>query len=523
MVRWERDSSGRLASNGDEPPVNEVLPGVDVGGHLYNRMALQGPANFVDPTTYRRIRADARRPLMKKLKRKSSTKKKSSRKRSYSRSSGSGTYRNGGLNGMGPIVITGRGGYFTDKLKAGLSAGWKGFTRGLPEGTWNRIGSAAGGAMFGGTGAEVGGALGKQVAKMTGFGDYAISYNSLMMPEGSPVPAFGNMSQATIIRHREYIKDISGPTVGATFTLDSFPINPGNPKTFPWLSQIAANYDQYALLGCVFEYKSTSTDFSSGAAIGTGTVILATDYDSADALYSSKIEMENSQFCITSKPQQDALHPIECDPSVGFNEIKYLRGIAVPTGKDQRLYDHGTFEIATQGLPNSAGSIGELWVTYEVALYKPQFLVQGQGSITDMFTLVAGRDNTNTLTPSSLVQTADVGSSIGGTIQTNTYTFPTYIQSGRYMIMFGSRGTATTLTNIVTWSVTNCTATSVWANDTLDTWSPYPAGTLASTAASSLLCVTVTGSGATVTIAGATLPGPITSGNFFVMSIDKNA
>ena len=160
--------------------------------------------------------------------------------------------------------------------------------------------------MFGGTGATIGGALGNQVAKMTGFGDYAISYNSFMMPEGSPVPSFGNMSQATIVRHREYIKDITGPSVGAAFTLYSFPINPGNPKTFPWLSQIAANYDQYALLGCVFEFKSTASDFFSGGTIGTGTIVLATDYDAADAPYSSKLEMENSQFCITTKPQQDA-------------------------------------------------------------------------------------------------------------------------------------------------------------------------------------------------------------------------
>lgn len=529
-MAWIRDRGGRLV----RPTASAVVEPMDVVDgevvHSANVMTEDGvvpqgygPANFVDPVTYRRIRADARRSLRKR--KRSSGRRKSRRRSSYRRRRPYGRGGSRSMNaGMGPIVITGRGGYWSDKFKAGAGALYRGLSRSIPEGTFSRLGGAVGGAMFGGTGNAVGQYAGKQIAGLAGFGAYSVNSNSLMLPEGSPVPTFANMSQATVVCHREYIKDIQGPASGAAFSLDSFPINPGNPKTFPWLSQIAQNYDQYALLGVVFEFKSTASDSLNTGVLGLGTVILATDYDSADALYSSKIEMENSQFSITTKPNEDCLHPIECDPSVGFNEIKYLRGISVPVGKDQRLYDHGTFQIATQGLPNNAGAIGELWVTYQIALYKPQFLVQGQGSITDMFTLSAGLVDATKFTLGGVVQQADLGSSIGGSIQTNTYTFPAYIQSGKYLVQYVAFGANTTLANNIQWTgLVNCVATNIYGNDALNTFQPYTGG-LTYTAASSNICITVTGSVASFAVTTAAgLPTSVTVGNLFVMSIDKNA
>jgi hypothetical protein len=500
----------------------DVMSDTEDGGMGTQSMGTQTP--WIDRATYSRLkRGFNRRGYKPRYRRAYKRRRTTYRRRNYGRRSSGGSTRN--LNGgMGPIVITGRGGYWADKFKAGAGAVYRGLSRALPQGTFSRLGGAAGGAMFGKYGNQIGQTAGQMVAGITGMGAYNVNQNSLLLPEGSPVPTFANMSQATIVCHREYIKDVIGPATGATFTLDSFPINPGNPKTFPWLSQIAANYDQYAILGMIFEYKSTASDSLNTGVLGLGTVILATDYDSADALYSSKIEMENSQFAITTKPPEDALHPIECDPSVGFNEIKYLRGIAVPAGKDVRLYDHGNFQIATQGLPNNAGSIGELWVTYQVAFYKPQFLVQGQGSITDMFTIPVGIDNNNKLTVGGAIVQADVGSSIGGSCFINTYSFPSYIQSGKYILQYVEFGGATVLTNQITWTNNvNCVPTKVWANDTLDTYQPYPAGITGSGAGSSI-CVTVTGPNASIALTTTgTLAGPVTSANLFVMSIDKNA
>jgi uncharacterized protein (DUF779 family) len=487
-----------------------------------------GPAAYVDPVSYRNIRARARigyvrkRKVGVKAKAKGRKKKKTYKKKPFRRNWG---YRGYGrdYHGSGPIVITGRGGYWTDKFKRGLSAGYTSLKRGLPEGSFSRLGRAAGGAMFGAPGASIGGYAGSLVSRLAGFGAYTVNRNSLMLGEGEPIPTFANMSQATIVTHREYIKDIVGPATGATFTLDTFPINPGHPKTFPWLSQIAKNYDQYSVLGMVFEFKSTSSDSLNTGVLGLGTIILATDYDSADANYSSKIEMENSQFAITTKPNCDAIHPIECDSSFQVTEIKYCREISVPTGRDIRLYDHGTFELATQGLPNAAGTLGELWVSYQVAFYKPQFLVQGAGSITDHFTLSTSITAANKLTTGA-VQQADVGSSIGGTIQNLTYTFPAYIQSGRYLMHYAVRGATTPLTVQLGWTIPlGLNGQVLWINDTVDTIHPYSVP-MTYDVASDLICVTVTGPGASLQLtAGGSLPTAITGGDLIVTSIDADA
>jgi uncharacterized protein (DUF779 family) len=498
----------------------DVMSDTEDGGMGTQSMGTQTP--WIDRATYSRLkRGFNRRGYKPRYRRAYKRRRTTYRRRGYGRRSSGASTRN--LNGgMGPIVITGRGGYWSDKFKAGAGAVYRGLSRALPQGTFSRLGGAAGGAMFGKYGNQIGQTAGQMVAGITGMGSYNVNRNSLLLPEGSPVPTFANMSQATVICHREYIKDIVGPANGALFSLDSFPINPGNPKTFPWLSQIAANYDQYAILGMIFEYKSTSSDSLNTGVLGLGTIVLGTDYDSADALYSSKIEMENSQFAITTKPPEDALHPIECDPSVGFNEIKYLRGISVPAGKDVRLYDHGNFQIATVGLPNNAGSIGELWVTYQVAFYKPQFLVQGQGSITDFFTLVAA--NIANATPLGTgVQQADVGSSIGGTTSSATYSFPSYIQSGRYLVVYTVKGSDAAINNNVVFaSGVNCSLVALFANDTEAQLGGQSTPGAISNHIRNVFTINVTGSPASFSLStSGSLPASVTAGDLMVTSINN--
>lgn len=327
-----------------------------------------GPSWRVPKEQYNLIR---RHILNKKRKAKGRKKTTTRKKRPYTRRRyGYRSYgRSGAGNRMGPIVIQGQGGYFTDKLKAGASAGYKALSRGLPAGTFERLGRAVGGGMFGAGGAALGGLAGRGVSSLTGMGDYTISKNDILqLDEGMQVASFGDMNHGVVICHREYIGDITQTT---GFTLTSYPINPGLPQTFPWLANIAPNFDQYQILGMVFHYKSTASDFGTTTNMAMGTCILATDYDSADTNYASKIEMENAQYSTSGKPSIDIIHAIECDPAITFAPIKYVRTGGVATNKDIRLYDQGNFQIATTGMPANSGAIGELWVTYKIAFFKP--------------------------------------------------------------------------------------------------------------------------------------------------------
>lgn len=403
-----------------------------------------GPANWVDPVTYRALKA-------KFSKKKKTTPKKTTKKKKSSRK---GYYRNygGSLAGMGPIVITGRGGYFTDKLKTGASAAYRALQRGIPAGTFSRLGTAAGGAMFGAPGASVGSFLGQGVSNVLGFGDYAIRKNDLLqVHEGMPVPTFNDLNQGIVVCHREYIADIS--VASTAFQNRAFALQPGDNTTFPWLSQIAAQFEQYELLGCLIQFRSTSSDFGTTTNLAMGTVIMATEYDVVDANYASKLEMENAQYSMSGKPSHDMIHPIECDPSlVGPYGLKYIRSGPVPSGKDPRLYDHGTFQLATQGITTAAGSvIGELWVTYKIAFYKPQFNL-GTDIRTDYYigtTASAG-------SPWGIVL-PQAGSSLGTGVSGTTLSFPDTIPTGSILsVNCVILGSSSAIVN-PTFTFNNCT------------------------------------------------------------------
>jgi len=259
----------------------------------------------------------------------------------------------------------------------------------VPVGTFGKLGTALGsgvgmgvgtaygpaGSMIGGVGGgALGNAAGNKFAEFVGFGDYQIKQNSLMdLPMGQPVASFGNMSNATIVSHREFVTNIRAPAANpATFTNTELNMNPGLRSSFPWLSSIANNYQEYQFIGAVFEYRSLSSD--SASALPLGNVIIASNYDTADPKYTDNRHMQNSQFCVSGKPSSNLIHPIECDPKISFSPLKYTRSAGLPDNTDSRLYDHVKVQIATEGLPagSEGATLGELWVTYEVALYKPQ-------------------------------------------------------------------------------------------------------------------------------------------------------
>lgn len=213
----------------------------------------------------------------------------------------------------------------------------------------------------------------KKFRQFTGMGDYKVSYNSLVTGSSGAVPNLTNNGRALIVSHKEYLGDVSvHPTVVGAFNLTSYVINPGNVLTFPWVSTIALQYDQYKPLGIVFEFVTTTTDSTTNSAIGS--VIMSTEYDVADALYTSKQEMLNCAYSNESKMSEDCVHGLECDPSELSRKIFFVKKAGVTSvNLDIRDYDMARFCIATQGGTLTAGTlIGSLYVHYEFAFYKEQ-------------------------------------------------------------------------------------------------------------------------------------------------------
>jgi len=252
-----------------------------------------------------------------------------------------------------------------------------------------------GGAALGGVsgipgaskaGSSVGKYLGGQISKLVGFGDYQVVNNSIVkaggsLPEGTQIPTFGNFGHETRVCHREFISDIVVPAVNTTFTNTSFKINAANSGLFPWLAPLAAQFQQYRFNGLVFEYRTMSSDITAGGALGT--VVFATDYDAIDSAYTSKLQMENSQYATSVKPSNSMIHAIECAPALTASKMLYCRDSVNSTTAttDARFFELGNFQVATTGLPGTTGQVlGELWATYDVSLFKPEIATVSGGN-----------------------------------------------------------------------------------------------------------------------------------------------
>lgn len=228
----------------------------------------------------------------------------------------------------------------------------------------------------------------------TGRGEYEkTNTNELMASSSLSSPQFLSVpdeSGSLIVKHREYIGDIFAPAAATVsdFTVQAFPINPGLEQTFPWLSQIAQNYEEYELVQCVFEFVSTVQDINSSNG-QVGTIISATQYNPSEADFTDKPAMAAYAHSVSGKSTDNQTHGVECDPKkLSGSEGKYIRANPVLVGEDLKTYDHGRFQLATHNIPSAmaSGTLGELYVNYCIKLRKPKFFTgRGLGLTRSLF------------------------------------------------------------------------------------------------------------------------------------------
>jgi hypothetical protein len=335
---------------------------------------------------------------------------------------------------------------------------WRNFGRDASTGIGSALGAAGGalagtalgggipnpGTIHGGyVGAALGGGIGQEVGNaIFGRGAYMVAKNSLyksgaVLSEGTEVPSFVDNNRYTRIVHREFVQDIVVPASPTGFTNISFAINPGNSALFPWLSSIAACYQQYEIMGMVVQFKSTSTDFSTSGALGA--VVLATNYDVLETPYANKVIMENSQYAVSAKPSLSQMHAIECDPKLTSITTKYIRNASSSTvvSQDARFYDHGSFQLATVGLSSSAGQVlGELWVTYDIKLLKPE--------IVNTAVLLAGQKITSGGTTTKTNMFGTTPTTTGSLFATFSNNIVTWQRIGQFLVVMENAGSVVT-------------------------------------------------------------------------------
>jgi hypothetical protein len=297
------------------------------------------------------------------------------------------------------------------------------------------------------------------------MGRYRVGKNSIM----NQVPRMMNSSCGTIIRHREYLGDVMS---SIPFAVQSYVINPSQPATFPWLSSIAVNFQEWVPRGIAFEFKTTSSDLVvTGVSPALGVVILATQYNTLEPAFTSKRTMDNYEYTTDCKPSQNCMHYVECAKKENIIGEYYtqLPGGISPPGSDPRFEVLGTFNIAQSGMqetvPGTHYPIGELWITYEIEFRKPRLLAGGF-AIADHwsdldFNVGLTAPSTSAIFGTGVTYTqASRAHSIGTTITAQA----AVIASGVNRIQFPI-GCPAGPYSVTLWAYTNPTAAAPWGAD----------------------------------------------------------
>lgn len=204
-------------------------------------------------------------------------------------------------------------------------------------------------------------------------------------PGNSSRPDIKSGAHSCRVRHRELVGSVNGSTA---FTVQyALAINPGLQATFPWLSLMAAGYEQYKFHSLKFRYLTrcgTSTP---------GSVLLAPDYDASEASPVSEQVTAAFQNCVEDAPWKDMVCSLDAKSMNRSVERHYTRNGAIPLNSDIKLYDVASlFVCAVDGVADF--SWGKLWVEYDIEFFSPQLNPTGApftagGKITGGGTLTA--------------------------------------------------------------------------------------------------------------------------------------
>lgn len=213
------------------------------------------------------------------------------------------------------------------------------------------------------------------------------------------------------IQHREFVAPIMTPAAGTTFATQSYNLNPGLSRTFPWLSQVAPSFQAYQLNGCVFQYESTSSDYATGTALGD--VTISSQYDMNRSPFDTDQEVKDSAYSTHAKPSVSFLHPIECAKKMTLTQKHMIRVDTDPIAeRDELLYDWCRVQVSTTGVttPATPVKLGNLYVVYDVTLEQPNIHpTRGAGLISlfsSLYDAPPGSSSWNCITDSSALGTA---------------------------------------------------------------------------------------------------------------------
>lgn len=207
----------------------------------------------------------------------------------------------------------------------------------------------------------------KAKSNMGGMGPGAKRY-AAPVQMGSVRTTQGAKSRPFTVTHRESLGTILSPGTGFTVS-KAIAVNPGLPASFPWLSNIAQQYETYKFKKIRYCYETRSSTANSGV------VIMVTNYDASESAFTSTQQAENYRGATVGQPWISFCHDLTKASMNDYNR-HYNRAGAQVAGTDIKTYDVGNFSLLLSGVSIAAGQLlGELYVEYTVDLFDPRVQV----------------------------------------------------------------------------------------------------------------------------------------------------
>lgn len=171
-------------------------------------------------------------------------------------------------------------------------------------------------------------------------------------------PKITSGKKGLVITHREMIGQIisSGTTLG--YKTDAFVINPGKYATFPWLSNIAGNFDKYIMRKLRF-YTISNQATSVAGRVGLGYDVDSTDIAPAD---------RNEFFALTYHSECAPWDTVTLDIPLDQKE----RFVNSHTTSDSKLIDIGQVILMSDAVVATNTALSDVIVEYTVELMDPQ-------------------------------------------------------------------------------------------------------------------------------------------------------
>jgi len=267
----------------------------------------------------------------------------------------------------------------------------------------------------------------------------AVSYDTQI---ANAKPIFLPSKDGLRVKHREYVGDV-GETSSTWSVVNSFPINPGMPSTFPWLSMLAQVFETYEVHSLAFIYQAalpTST---------AGTVYLSYDYDPADSAPGNKAAMMSNMSAVACSSWASSRLPYV--PQGNHLNNKFTRNTTLASGLDIKTYDAGTFYVAAEGF--AVSTPGNIFVEYDVTLRIPQIptTIESAQSLRITYGSTSALSNVNDGYAGNSGLLVSLAGSLGSGTGVGAWECPT---PGQYLIEYAISGTANSSGNVdAVWAV----------------------------------------------------------------------